>query len=451
MAGFLAGAATSNITPPLGISLNGQMHDRTATHIHDELHARCLVLDDGTTRLGIAICDSCMLPGPVIEEAKHRAHEQCGLAMDRMLVAATHTHSAPTAAAVFQSEPNEEYAEFVALRIADGLQRAVNNLTPAKVGWGTVDDPTLVFNRRWRMRPGAIPPNPFGQQIDQVVMNPRPGSPDLLEPAGPTDPQISFLAVKGVDERPLALLANYALHYVGDIPTNYVSADYFGEFARRITLLLGAADLDPPFVGMLSNGTSANVNNTNFKTPGEARPTYGQLKFVANQAAERVAEAYKTTTFHDTARLDSREARLNLGRRLPTADEVQRAKFVLSQAKGPALTTLEQIYAHETVRMKDWPATVDVPLAALAIGELTIGAIPCEVFVETGLAIKAASPRKPVFIIELANDYCGYLPPPEHHQLGGYETWRARSSYLATDAEPKVRAKMLELIEGLGR
>ncbi|MEM9658785.1 MAG: hypothetical protein AAF961_10525, partial [Planctomycetota bacterium] len=78
-AAFRAGAATSNITPPLGISLNGGMSDRAATHIHDELHARCFVLDDGTRRLGFAICDSCMIPRAIHEAAKHLVHIHANL------------------------------------------------------------------------------------------------------------------------------------------------------------------------------------------------------------------------------------------------------------------------------------------------------------------------------------------------------------------------------------
>ncbi|MFO1095022.1 MAG: hypothetical protein U0992_17200 [Planctomycetaceae bacterium] len=85
----------------------------------------------------------------------------------------------------------------------------------------------------------------------------------------------------------------------------------------------------------------------------------------------------------------------------------------------------------------------------MRIGDLGIVGIPCETFVETGLAIKAASPLKPTFCISLANGYNGYLPTPEHHDWGGYETWRARSSYLAVDAEPAVRHTALELLERL--
>jgi hypothetical protein len=59
---FRAGAATSNITPPLGASLDGYIAQGTrATRVHDELHARCLVLDDGRTRLAIVVVDNTMI------------------------------------------------------------------------------------------------------------------------------------------------------------------------------------------------------------------------------------------------------------------------------------------------------------------------------------------------------------------------------------------------------
>lgn len=59
---FRAGAATSNITPWLGVSSNGGMQDRVPQHVHDELHARALVLDDGRTRLALVTVDSCVVP-----------------------------------------------------------------------------------------------------------------------------------------------------------------------------------------------------------------------------------------------------------------------------------------------------------------------------------------------------------------------------------------------------
>jgi hypothetical protein len=440
-----AGAATSNITPPLGVSLNGGMADRTAAHVHDELHARSLVLDNGERKLAIVVCDSCMIPQAVLNEARHRAHGFTGIPLDQMLISATHTHTAPTVAGVFQSEPDPEYAKFLIARISDGIRRALNNLAPAKAGWGTGSEPTQVFNRRWKMRDTVKLVDPFGRP-DHVRMNPARASSDLVEPAGPTDPEIGVLSLRTADGRPLALLANYSLHYVGGVPDGHVSADYYGAFARRVAELLDADRLDPPFVGIMSNGTSGNINNINFREPGKSQPPYEQIRLVAERTAAEAARVAGSIDYHDAVPLAMREARLRLARRPTPKDEVERARFILAKAKGPVLSGVEEIYARETVLLAEYPPVVETIVQALRIGELGIAASPCETFVETGLAIKAASPLKPTFTIELANDYRGYLPTAEHHQLGGYETWRARSSFLEIDAEAKIRGKILELL-----
>jgi hypothetical protein len=96
--------------------------------------------------------------------------------------------------------------------------------------------------------------------------------------------------------------------------------------------------------------------------------------------------------------------------------------------------------------LADYPPAVPVRLQAIRIGDLGIVSTPCETFVEIGLAVKRHSPLKPTFVMLLANGYNGYLPTPEQHALGGYETWRARSSYLAVDAAPKMESALLELL-----
>jgi len=104
------------------------------------------------------------------------------------------------------------------------------------------------------------------------------------------------------------------------------------------------------------------------------------------------------------------------------------------------------IYARETLLLDAYPDRVPVKLQAHRIGGLTLAAIPCEVFVEIGLDLKANKPREEHFTISLANGYNGYLPTTHHHQLGGYETWRARSSYLEVDAAEKITTEMKRLL-----
>lgn len=101
--------------------------------------------------------------------------------------------------------------------------------------------------------------------------------------------------------------------------------------------------------------------------------------------------------------------------------------------------------------MADWPATKELKLQALRVGDLGIGAIPCETYGSTGLAVKKASPFALNMVISLANGQSGYLPPPDQFKLGGYTTWRARTSYLEIGAEPRIAEAVSELLQEVHR
>jgi neutral ceramidase len=445
---FRAGAAASNVTPPLGVSLNGGFHDRHATHVHDELHARCLVLDDSQIRLALVVVDNCVLQRAVIDDAKQQIHAATGLPLENLLISATHAHSCPTVTPVGQSEPDPAYNEWLATRIADGVRRAINNLAPARIGWGHGEVPGQVFNRRWKLKPGTMPVNPFGNTNDLVKMNPGMGSPNLVEPAGPTDPQVWFISVQSPEGRPVALLANYSLHYVGGVPGTTISADYFGAFADRIQELLGADRTDPPFVGLMSNGTSGDINNVDFRGGQPKQPPYGQMRLVANEVAQEVARVLKTISYHDTVSLGSAQKEIQLGVRHASAAELEKAREVMNRSRSfPRMDTMEEVYAREAVLLSEYPPQMPAVLQVLKIGDLRICAIPAEVFVEIGLELKARRPN--LFAISLANGYNGYLPTPEQHALGGYETWRARSAYLEVNASRKIVATLAELLAQL--
>src|SRR5207244_5206553 len=97
-----------------------------------------------------------------------------------------------------------------------------------------------------------------------------------------------------------------------------------------------------------------------------------------------------------------------------------------------------------------YPDAGKAPLQVMVVGETAIVAIPCEVFAEIGLRIKKEiSPFKTTCVVSLANGYFGYLPTPEQHALGGYETWRARSSFLEVDASTKIEKAVGELMQEL--
>ena len=291
--------------------------------------------------------------------------------------------------------------------------------------------------------------DPFGGKTDQVRMNPgyRETNPGLLEPAGLTDPEVSVLALRTADDKPLALFANYSLHYVGDMPA--LSADYFGVFGDRIGGLLGARD--PGFVGILSNGTSGDANNVNFGGPLPPKREVGERSRFVAEAVGQAAKKAADTIYRSDITLAVAEKELEFKVRKPLAKEMQRAQELLEKAKGRDLKGVEEIYARETVLIAKFPDTVKLKVQAIRVGDLGIVAIPCEVFAEIGLEIKKKSPLKRTFTVSLANGYNGYLPTPAQHALGGYETWRARSSYLEVKASDTITPTVLELLEKVAK
>lgn len=447
---FRAGASTANITPPLGSGLVGNFGiPPPANYVHDELHARSLILDDGTTKLVFVVVDNVGVIREVFDEAKRLIFEETKIPAAQILIASDHTHSASSASGIGElrggwnaGRPLDEYQRFLVRRIADGVRIALNNLEPARIGWGVGNVPQHLFNRRWKMKAPVV--NPFGGK-DLVQMNPGIGNPDLVEPAGPTDPQVSFISVQSLKGRPIGLLANYSLHYVGGVPRDHISADYFAVFADRIQELLKADRQDPPFVGIMSNGTSGDVNNINFRGPAEKHEPYAKMRIVANDVANEVLRVYQTIPYKNWVPLRAAQSELNLKVRRPDPEMLAYAHKVLAKPETETpVHRLEKTYAERTIQMNGWPENIDVPMQAFRIGELGIAAIPFEVFTEIGLDIKARSPFKSSFTIELANGSYGYLPTPEQHQVGGYETWLG-TNRVETTASRKIVTEILKL------
>jgi hypothetical protein len=104
------------------------------------------------------------------------------------------------------------------------------------------------------------------------------------------------------------------------------------------------------------------------------------------------------------------------------------------------------VYAREQIILHELQRT-EVVVQALRIGDIGIATTPCETYAVTGLKIKAASPLRNTMVIELANGADGYIPPPEQHAFGGYNTWPARSAGLEVQAEPKIAESAIHLLE----
>lgn len=429
-----------DVTPTsFPVIVNGGFYSRTAESAHDRLHVRWLVLDDGTTRLALGILDTCAIPAEFAREVRAQGAKRTGIPAGHIMLSATHTHSAPSLMQVLGTPPDPGYVQFALPRIVDGLQRAVAQLEPAQVGWTVAQAPESTHTRVWIWRSDKILADPFGDLTVRANMHPGYVNPDTIGPSGPSDPSLTLLAVRSPQGRPIAVLANYAMHYFG---TPAVSADYYGRFCGELERRVGATNEGPAFVGIMSQGASGDQHWMDYGNP--KRET--GIDDYASQLARRAADAYAGIQFRDSLPVAVRGTTLRIPTRQPDAKRVEWARDVVASMGDRLPKSKSEVYAREQLWLLENPAR-DVELQAMRIGKFGLTACPCEVFAISGLKVKAQSPLQPVMFVALANGEEGYIPPPDLHPLGGYNTWACRSAGLEAQAEPKIVHALLGLLE----
>ena len=434
-----AGVASVDVSPiKFPVIVNGGFLADKADKVLDRLYARTVVLDDGSQPIAITVVDSCMMPRDMLDKTKADAARLTGIPVERMLISATHTHTAPSTMGTLGTPPDPDYVAMLPGLITESIVKAHRNLQPAKIGWTVVEDFDHTHTRRWIRRPDKMIKDPFGVVNVRANMHPGYLNPDVIGPSGPVDPALSLISIQSDSGKPLAVFANYSMHYFGTRP---VSADYFGMFSAKIAQRLGAKDGDG-FVGIMSQGTSGDQHWMDY---GKAK-TDITIQAYAEELAKRAFEALGQLKYQSDVPIAMAQATLKLTRRLPDAKRLEWARDMKAKMTKPVPKDVGEVYACEAIELDANPNR-ELILQAVSIGELALTAIPNEVYAITGLKLKAMSPFKTTVNIELANGAEGYIPPPEQHKLGGYTTWPARTAALEVMAEPKIVETLLTLLE----
>ena len=433
MSTLQAGAAQLDITPLIGTTMPTLFNPRTSTSIHDPLHSKALVLKSGDVAIAMACLDQLCIPAADVQAAREIVEERCGIPGDHILISATHTHTTAGPGGDFGVDLKPpEYHEWLSHRVADSITMAYHRLQPAKLGHGVGSLPQHVHNRRYYMRDGSAATNP-GRQ-----------NPEVVKPAGPTDPDITLLVVLDEQSNPIAAVGNYALHYVGGTAGPEFSADYYGAVSRVLNQIRGAE-----FPVLWTNGCSGDINNIDVFSPPEKRQPYEQIERVAREAAEEASRVWDGLGFASEATLDARVSRFTVPLRRPTDAELARASELYAQED--AVMSRDWVLAKEMVQTSQMPSPEPTEVQALRIGDLAVAALPGEIFCQFGLDLKQRSPFGTTMPIGLANGYIGYIPTPDAFGEGGYETWIARSSRCAPEVGPLLVEKAVGLLGDLKR
>jgi hypothetical protein len=416
------GAAGMAITPPVGTPMAGYYFERAAEGVHDDLHAKALVLDQGGTRAALVSLDLISTPFGLVQAAREEIERATKVPARNVMISATHAHTGPVLAGRGLRDDAlgagndlvRRYTAGLPAKIAEAVRRAEAALTPATVKATKGEERSLAFNRRFHMADGT------------VGWNPGKLNPGIIKPAGPIDPEVAVVLFESgsAARKPLATYVNYAVH-LDNIGGLKISADMPGTLYSLLGLVKG-----PEMVTVYTTGCCGDINHINVRW---AEPQHG-FENAARMGiilAGAVLEAWPAleAVSPGPLRVKSQVVPLPLPRISPADVDAARqiaARHRDSKSKQPAFLETVQAYKVLDVAARHGrPTEVEVQVIALG-SDLAWVSLPGEIFVELGLAIKQDSPFRHTIIAELANGSIGYIPTRRAYTQGNYEVVSAR-------------------------
>ena len=415
-----AGVAVTDITPPVGYRMSGYFYERLSTGTANPLHAKALVLRQGDERAALVFCDIIGISLDVSTRARKAAAEKTGIPAEHILIAGTHSHTGPLywgalrrhlhdrAVAAHGSDPCEQ-VDYPAQLVA-GIVKAVADANacarPVLLAAGTAEQQGLAFNRRFHMKDGT------------VRFNPGPLNPDIVRPAGPTDPQVGIVTLRdAAGGGPAAALVNFALHLDTTGGTLY-AADYPFHAEQALRETLGGR-----FTLLFGTGTCGDVNHVDITKPERPRS-----ETIGRTLAETVRAALPALKPVAAPALAVRREIVTAPLQRLTAEELAWARENIDKVGTAELPFLEQVRAYKilAVEMRGADA-IPLEVQVFRLGpDVAVVGLPGEIFVELGLAIKRASPFATTLVIELCQDAPEYVPTKKAFGEGSYEVVNSR-------------------------
>lgn len=428
-----AGFGRVNVTPTMGVPINGYYKPRYTEGVLDDLEINALALSCGDTKILMMSMDCMALFTPDANIFLKNIAEATGLPKEAIVIHGTHTHTAGTVDSNSEDKLVLEYTEFVGKRFVDAALFAIADLKPAKMGWAVGRAPNVAFVRRFRMKDGS------------VRTNPGVGNPDILHPIGDVDERVNILRFDREGAETI-VLANQGNH-PDTVGGSKISADWPGFFRRRTEKALDNVK------AIFFNGAQGDVNHVNvnakhgdyndmFNDFDDVSRGYGHARHMGNVMAGAVLQVYDKVNYVDVDSLRFAQKVIDLPSNMPKPEDMPLAHKYndLHNAgrddeipfEAMELTTVVA-EAARMVRLEHGPETFPLRLSALAIGNVSFLGIPGEPFNGVGIGLKEAEGWDMVMPCCNANGKEGYFPMQDAYDEGGYE---ARSSnYKAGTAE----------------
>jgi hypothetical protein len=410
-AGLKAGAAAVELVGEDSMVIAGGIHPRLVKGQEGKLRAVAVVVEQPPSRkLAIVVCDVLMFTRDLLDPVADEIQMTCAIPAGNVMISATHTHHAPSTCRVHGYDRDDMFCRRVQRAIVEAVKTADERLGAAAMAFKMAQEKTVGQNSRLLLSDGSI-----------YWVGSRD---DVVRTTGPFDPDLPVLVFRDPSGRLIATLFGHSTHTIGALTGNFRSPAFYGMAAQRMESDLGGT------FGFLQ-GASGSTHRLNV-SPAEAADRIEAVVRAAIEAAESqdvvsVASIKRPFTF-----------------RVRTFDEAAEERAVTeycSKRSGRSAEPVIEVFRRmrkELAPQQGQERTTWVH--AMRIGQVALVGVPAEFFTSLGVAIKRRSPFAATVVVELADDWIGYLPDREGHRLGGYQVWTGLHSY----AEPGTGERMVD-------
>lgn len=408
------GVAEVVISPPIGTGLAGYFHPRDSTAVKDHLYAKALVVSKNNQTIVLVACDLIGISGELTTAVRALVEKQTEISSSNVMLCATHCHTGPDVRVNRVVPRNEEWFAELPKLITDAIVHADENKRDAQIFIGRTHEEGLAFNRRFRLPDGKEQFGTGGRKEN------------VVDSAGPTDPELGVVKICNTDGKPFALLINYTLH-IDVMGGNEISADYPARLAQVVRAVYG-----DEVISIFTNGAAGNINHVNY-LGNPHLPQKGEVKSLQIGRALGAAVINVAEKAPPSQTIEIGSANEIVAIPYHPIDDVVKQRLEEVKAKEK-LAFFDEFFIKQVEAYDKEGKCADVEVQVLRLGDAVFVGVPGELFVEWGLEIKRWSPMPFTFVVELANNSFGYIPTYEAFLRGGYEPTPILSAQLAPRA-----------------
>jgi len=415
------GVAQIDITPPMGSNLDGYFHRRIAKEIKSRLYIKAIVIEGRGKHIVLAASDVCWTPEQIVNEAKKRIEETCGIPPGAVMISSTHTHTSPVLDTVeglpYSADP--KYVREFTDNLVKAVTDAFNSMFEASIYHGKTDAEGFSIYKLCRLKSGK----------DVYDIRPMDGGKDgRIGLSGTLDNSVQAFCVKDATQKIRAFAVNYACH--PNSGPEAIWAEWPGDIAKTIAAVYGQ---DVPCIFL--QGTAGDVDCM----PGLPHEQIGRgIAGAAIMAVERASRPANVLP------VDWRYRHIPVPRAVKNEES---DRFIDALRRKKDIGLMEQSWINIYDSWNPEPKETQVPVQCLRIGDTAITGLRGEIFTPLGLELKKFSPASNTLVVELTDEKKGgYVPSTAQAGRGGYGEFPFICRHLVAEAADRMTDAAIEML-----